>query len=382
MTKNKTLLTIALASLMGLAGCSVRGNSSVAGTSTPASSVSSAVDIQDPYAAVLAGIDLTKATNDTTEGAIANGYAEENVAYGWVSYTAYGSGYGVAVKLTFADQKITDIAIGAPASNVHNFTPSYATGNGAAAYATYKANFLTNVKAAVKTKDPIIVANALKDAVADPTKGEYGTFTPVDDYKFVGTGASQTDSRTNVAIYQACKAYVIANEASYDPFTTVFSAITVDTDTIPSTGVVNGNGFKDTADNKIAYGYTIYTNQYKSNYAAAVKITTDSASKITAVELGLPLAGAHNFTPMYLAKAGFNAFIDYSLNIQKVVNTTFVGKTVDQAVTAIGTPAIDLTSQYGTFTPSVDFVVTTGATQTDARTGLAIFAALNALKAA
>jgi hypothetical protein len=382
--KKNLFAALTLVATFGLGSCSLRESSSVSSSTSTSSSTPSAIvssstsSFSDPLAVTISGLDLTKATNHTVTNngvttpdasSLSNGYVDGANAYGWVEYTAYGSKYGVAIKLTVVDNKIANIVIGVPEDGVHNFTPMYAESTGASEAKTYLATFVTNVNAALMNKSVLEIASAFKNAAVDP---DASTFTPVSDGRFVGAGATQTDSRTDVAVFEACYAYVIKNSDSFDPFHTVFTDITgIDTANIPTTGAITGSGLRKGATT--VYGWSIYS-AYSSSYAAALKLTVDSSAVITAVELGLPIAGAHNFTPRYIM-TGIDTFYKYCSTAQSTLNAALVGKTINAALaTTYGTAVIDLTAK--TFTPAVTFIGA-GATQTDSRINLAILGAIN-----
>jgi hypothetical protein len=383
MKKKSLFAALSLIATLGLASCSYRSNSSTGTSSAAASSASSVASssaavssvsesssalANDPYSAVIPGLDLTAGTNAAADSA-ANGYSDAagSTAFGWVEYTAYGSKYGCAVKITFADGKAVAIVIGVPEDGAHNFTPMYAADKGASEYATYVKSLQTNVEAAIVGKSALELANALKDVKVNDS----GTFTPADGYKFVGTGATQTDSRTDMAIYQACLAYTATHSLQFDPFSTVFSAIS--NPTSPTTGTVTGQGIYASAENAL-YGWALY-NSWSSDYGAALKLTIDTSSKVTAVALGLPKAGAHNYTPKYIIKGGIATFYTYCTTVKSALETALIGKSISELATAYASCAIDLTGS--TFTPATRFVGT-GATQTDTRLGIAVEGACQA----
>ncbi len=383
--KKAQLLLVSLLSIGLLASCDSRSVDSSSEESSAAESSAEEISSEesseedasvfstsiedDPYAAVLEGLDTTNGTQYETyydskneEIGGAYGYANGSVGYGWIEYESYGSSYGVAIAVTFDDNhEATAVEIGAPADGTHNYTPYYAMSfeAGYAEYLVYLANVESAVEGATIGLDAAELYTAFADSEIDPTAS---TYTPGES--LVGAGCTQTDARLGIAIKYAAEAYIVNMT---DPSSEVISALELTSadagETAASKGVL-GTG--------VAYGGVYYTS-WGAYYGAAVAISYDSSNVITGVEVGVPFEEAHNFTPSYKASAPVS-YYNYVINYAAHLSAALVGQTINSDLANIWS-AGELT----TYTSASTLTVDAGATQTYARATVAVYAALQAV---
>ena len=393
--KNKKLLFVAsLLSVMTLASCSVEefcgtnGNNSSTGGDTSTSTVEVAKDI---YGNIIPDLDMDKAehtfqtisgkaqsegSTQTYDGEIA-GYVEGNVAYGWAAYEVqeWYSHYGAAVKITFSDEgKALSVQIGVPSSEYHNFTPSYAASNDKA-YQDYLSNLQTNISNLVVGHSALEIVDAVQDTKINVTDSEK-PFVPGDD-SVLGSGATQTETRTEGAVLAAAGSWLIDHDPiNNNTFKQVSDYWTANKDSIPTKGVVNAYVEQDNTDANVYYSSLIYS-QWNNYYGIALKATVDANKKITNLEYGVPLAEAHNYTPMY-ADQHISIYLDYLANFEKDLDTFLLNKDLT-TVNFTASPSVNISDNK--YTPGIheDETVYAGTTQSYARAGVAIQALVNAI---
>lgn len=150
------------------------------------------------------------------------GLKKEGYVYGYTVYYIAGwkSYYGAAVKLSYdAEKKITAIETGEPTIKdgklrpaATNFTAKYtffSSTESRTAYHTY----YTTVKSAI---EKALVGKTINEALAqefagakveiNPADLEATKYDVVEKYRYVGAGATQTDTRISAAIYGALQA--------------------------------------------------------------------------------------------------------------------------------------------------------------------------------
>ena len=376
--KKANLVLASLLSLVVLASCETESTSTSSESVDESSAFSTSIE-DDPYAAVLSGLDTTLGTayetyTDSSDEEIggAYGYVSGNIAYGWVEYTSYGASYGVAVAVTFNDaNEATGIEIGAPADGSHNYTPYYAMSYeaGYAEYQVYLANVESAVTNATVGEDAGEIYSAFAGTELDPTTS---TFTP--GVSLVGAGATQTDARLGIAIKYAAESWILNLE---DPASTdysselgVTSADALEAATTVAASTTDANG------NTVLYGAVHYTS-WGAYYGAAVEITVAN-NVITSVEWGVPYAEAHNFTPMYKTSAPLS-YWNYVNNWNSVYSYRLVGQILNSDLLAVWTGYGIGTDDSGstTYTSPALVTVDAGATQSYARGSMAVLAALD-----
>ena len=419
MKLNKLLVLVSLVGL-GATSCTPRSRSVsgiCGGTSTTNSSTATGgdtntstglgFDTTDPYTGVLEGLDTNKAAVDYSKTVLYKGYATDDndkVCYGWEDYTVEswgGAKYGVAVKLTFDDNgKIEDVVIGAPGEGYSNFSSSYADSTGKKIYLTkYLASERANVLAVIKGKTAYELIKAFNGLKCDDSGSEGMTKWKVSEdetYDFMGTGATQTDTRLQIAIKNACLAFV-NTETGYNAYDPLYNGgnylLTDDTlaeqakalsetaESADADTAVSGHCVK--VDETTYVGFAAYSvPAWWSFYGAGVEIKVDSSKKITGVKLGYPyrVSGTwHNFTPSYI-KTNPAAYYAYVTETTKNVESFLINKTVDSTLLSkVSSATLSIRNGEGggqSIDNATKFVTEAGASQTNARLNLAIAGAL------
>lgn len=356
------------------------GNSSQTSETTDSSSSTGTVTLPDnPYSTVLEGLDQEKAnTYITATDLSGSGYVDGDYAYGWCQYSVEawgGATYGAAVRIQFnEDHAVTNVEIGASSESATFFTSSYASGNGYESYMKMVYSLNAQVNLAIRGLTPMEILTAFEGLKIDDTGGEgmsNWTTCEDEDYAFIGTGATQTDTRIQKAIYNATVAYCMDSSfnTDADPFWNSFATELGN----PTSTSEHVNDAVKTSDGAI--GYYLY-NSWGSDYGAAVKLTVDSNNVITSYTLGKPTEASHNFTPMYIG-SNPSAYLDY-LNINAALTPLLVGKTCNAEL------ADSFAASYAdsSFTVSGTNYISAGATQSCARTNMSIVAAIEAILAA
>lgn len=418
MKLNKMLVCLALVGL-GATSCTPRNraNGGICGGSTAGSTTGAGdntgaglkFDTKDPYSGVLSGLDKTKAPKDYSGNISYEGYVgDDDYCYGWEDYTVEawgGAKYGVAVKLKFNEiGAVEDLEIGAPEEGYTNFSSNYGDGSIAAIgqeiYLTkYLKSEKANVLAAIKGKSAAELMHAFAGLKCDDTGSEgMDKWTTCKDeaYNFMGTGATQTNTRLQLAIAHACIAYVNSAEGynAYDPFyNNGRYLITEETQVATAKAMMEVAGEAE----KAITGHAIKTSEYQyvgfaayqvpawySYYGAGVRLTVNEEKTIVAADLGYPFdvqSAWHNFTPSYI-QTNPSAYFDYVMNSQDRIDDLLIGKTVNSELLQKVNAATMVIPANGKEGGSQDaknatqFVTEGGATQTNARINLAITAAL------
>lgn len=406
-----------LASLMliglGATSCTPRNrvNGGICGGTTNSSTGSNAgntqtgigFDTKDPYSGVLTGLDTSKANKSF------KGYVTEDpkVCYGWEDYTVeswHGAKYGVAVKLTFNDKGlIDDIEIGAPGEGYTNFSSQYGDGSiikdGQRIYLTkYLASEKANILSVIKGRPAYELIKAFDGLKCDDSGSEGMDKWKVSNdstFAFLGAGATQTDTRLQIAIYNACLAFVNNDFGykTYDPFENGGKFLITDEAQVAEakskmlTGSnevntpVTANGFK------VADGHFVGFAAYKSwgsPYGAGIEISVGADKKVNSVTLGYPYAldsdskPWHNFTPSYI-KSSALSYYNYVTETEKNVKAYLLGKEVNQTLldgVNKATMSIGKDSKENLAGNQNFLDIKTGATQTNVRLNMAIAGAL------
>lgn len=387
-------------------GTSGNSTNSTAGTSN----TGIGFDTKDPYSGVLTGLDTSKAAKDYSKKVLYKGYATEDpkICYGWEDYTVEkwgGAKYGVAVKLTFNDKGLVDdIEIGAPGEGYTNFSAKYGDGSlskdGQKIYLTkYLASEKANILSVIKGRPAYELIKAFDGLKCDNTGSEGMDKWKVSEdstFAFLGAGATQTDTRLQIAIYNACLAFVNTSFGykAYDPLENggkflitdetlvntakgmMNTAASADADT-----TVTANGLKVSDGHFVGFA-AYYIPQWYSTYGAGIEISVGSDNKIDGVTLGYPFAikgDWHNYTPSYI-KTNPTAYYNYITETEKDVKAYLLGKEVNQALLD-GVKNATLTVRNGeggsqSLGDAQKFVDMAGATQTNARLNMAIAGAL------
>lgn len=415
MKLNKLLVCLALVGL-GATSCTPRnrsnggicgGGSNAGGSNAGESGAGVKFDTTDPYKGVLEGLDTSKSNKDYS-GNILKGYvASDNVCYGWTDYVVEswgGAKYGVAVKLTFNEVGLVDdIEIGAPAEGYTNFSSNYGDGSiasvGQEIYLTkYLKSERANVLAVIKGKSAPELLSAFGGLKCDDSGAEGMDKWKVrsdDTYDFMGTGATQTDTRLQTAIFNACNAYVSSTNgySKYDPFYNdgeyllpdemadeIKPLIIASSDTEQT---ITGHSVK-LSDN-LYVGFAAYQ-AWGAYYGAGISVVVDPDKKIQDVSLGYPVnvgkEGAwHNFTPSYIV-TNPTAYWNYVLNFEKNVENLLLDQTVNQDLINKVNKASMVIPPSGKeggnqSIDAQDFAEAAGATQSSARMNMAISAVLS-----
>ncbi len=186
--------------------------------------------------------------------------------------------------------------------------------------------------------------------------------------------SSETTSSSSETTSSGEESSVFSTSIEDDPYAEVLSGLDTTLGTSYETytdssdeeiggayGYVSGN---------IAYGWVEYTS-YGASYGVAVAVTFDAANVATAIEIGAPSDGSHNYTPYYAMsyEAGYAEYLVYLANVESAVTNATVGEDAGEIYSAFADTELDPTAS--TFTPGVS-LVGAGATQTDARLGIAI----------
>ena len=167
-----------------------------------------------------AELTLTKGTDIKDNTFTVGGLKKEGYVYGYTVYyiAAWKSYYGAAVKLSYdAEKKITAIETGEPtikdpssewAASATNFTAKYTFTSTESRTAYHK--YYTTVKSEI---EKALVGKTINEALAQEFAGakveinladlEATKYDVVEKYRYVGTGATQTDTRISAAIYGA-----------------------------------------------------------------------------------------------------------------------------------------------------------------------------------
>ena len=325
MKNKKLLLVVPLLSLTTLAGCSLRTPSDLVEPSTPpASSTTSSEDpdiATDIFSNPLPGLNVeNENTYDFSD--CVHSYVVGNVAYGWVQYESWGNQYGVAVKVTFdSNNKALALQIGAPGENVHNFTPSWAAGDGKDYYPEYLANLQGNMEKLILGKTDYAITDALKTVTVDPEESNY---TAVDT---IIAHATQTNARTEIAVLAASVAHLIERDAINTNVIDEVSDYLDENNLKPTSNStsVTASGFQSSTDSSIYYGFSVYMS-WSSIYGVAIKAKVEN-KVIKEIEVGVPCEGAHNFTPMYaVSTGGVQAYVNYVDTYEETLSKALVGK--------------------------------------------------------
>lgn len=415
MNKFKKLFSIAALSTLFLAGCDVRaicpvGDSSSSSTSDTGSS--SATVATDIFGNVLP--DLNKeATNvhtyqtisgkaqqegstQTYSGEVAGYWDGKNVAYGWAEYTVeeWYSTYGVAVKIAFDDNgKALSVQIGAPTAGAHNFTPSYAESM-PDVYDEYLNELQNEVNALVVGRNAKDIAFDCCDFTIDPVAEKASDQFIPSDNDLLPAGATQTETRTEAAVFAAAASWLYDKEGWIEATTvgdkttyelphdainnTLFPEVEADIqkETIPTSGNALTKGFKGT--DGAYYSYIAYSS-WRNIYGVALKATVDDANKITALEFGVPQKGAHNFTPMY-ADSNFKTYVQYLKHYESDIENFLLNKDLS-TLDLKNTPVYNV-DQGGEVNPGfLQSNVIAGATQSYTRGAVAVYSLVNAILA-
>lgn len=420
MNKFKKLFSIAALSTLFLAGCDVRaicpvGDSSSSSTSDTGSS--SATVATDIFGNVLP--DLNKeATNvhtyetisgkaqqegstQTYSGEVAGYWDGKNVAYGWAEYTVeeWSSTYGVAVKIAFDDNgKALSVQIGAPTAGAHNFTPMYAETD-PDVYDEYLNELQNEVNALVVGRNAKDIAFDCCDFIIEPAaEDKSGQFIPSDG-DLLPAGATQTETRTEAAVFAAAASWLYDHDGWVKATTTtgtdgktsttydlpkdeinnaLFSEVEADikNETIPTSGTALTKGFKGT--DGAYYSYIAYES-WHNIYGVALKATVDDTNKITALEFGVPQEGAHNFTSSY-AGTNFKTYIQYLKHYESDIKNFLLNKDLS-TLDLKNTPVYNV-DQGGEVNPGfLQSNVIAGATQSYTRGAVAVYSLVNAILA-
>ncbi len=121
----------------------------------------------------------------------------------------------------------------------------------------------------------------------------------------------------------------------------------------------------------VAYGWVEYTS-WGSSYGVAIAITFDAETEEAIdVVIGAPADGTHNYTPYYAMsyEEGYAEYLVYLANVESAVDTAVLNYDAAEIYTAFEDSVLDPTAS--TYTPG-ESLVGAGATQTDARLGIAI----------
>ena len=167
-----------------------------------------------------AELTLTKGTDIKDNTFTVGGLKKEGYVYGYTVYyiAAWKSYYGAAVKLSYdAEKKITAIETGEPTItdpsiewgvSATNFTAKYTFFSTESRTAYYK--YYTTVKSEIENA---LVGKTINEALAQEFAGakveinladlEATKYDVVETYRYVGAGATQTDTRISAAIYGA-----------------------------------------------------------------------------------------------------------------------------------------------------------------------------------
>ena len=387
--KNKNLLFAAsLLSVVSLAGCTVEEfcgtntNPPIETTPSEGDGGTTAPTVEtDIFANVIPGLDRSEdnkgihtfqkiegvagqeGSTQTYSGAVAGYFDGKNVAYGWAEYTVkeWYSTYGVAVKVTFSDDgKALSLQIGAPSEGAHNFTPSYAQTN-PTAYEDYLTNLQANTEKIVLGKTARELVNALKDYKIDvEAEKQADQFIPADG-SILGTGATQSETRVEAAVYAAAGSWLIdhdsINNTTFEPVSSYWAD---KKDTITDKAVAH----HVSNDGSTYYSSVVYSS-WGNYYGIALKATVQD-KKITALDFGVPFEGAHNFTPMY-ADQNIDLYLNYLDNFEKKFRDHIVNK--ELTADLVKGASIDLTKgEYY----SIDGVVSAKETQSYARASVAL----------
>lgn len=431
MNQKKTKALIGLLALFSLASCTVRGKRETpaagdsTGTSCPADGTSGNKEEEwtvieagaDPYAAVLEGLDKSKAehtgySSDAHTEDQGDGYYDttDGWAYGWAMYTVASWGnaaYGVAVKMKFDENHLfKDIKVGAPAEGYTDFSSSYADGSimkiGNKIYTQeYCKRLEKDIMGALFGMPAYDIMAAFAGLHMDDTGSEGMEKWIVredETYDLLGTGATQTDTRLQKAMYHASLAYCVDNYNALDPFYNEGNyLITDDTKVKEATAMMEvasdeaettlkAHGIKTSDTTYVGFG-AYQVPAWYSYYGAGIELTVDSAKKITSVKLGYPFAvvGAwHNFTPSYI-QTNPQAFADYVANCKNSVEELLLNQTVNNdLVNKVDNTTMVIPKngkEGGSQSAEEKFVTTAGGTQTNSRLNLAILGALNAILA-
>ena len=187
--------------------------------------------------------------------------------------------------------------------------------------------------------------------------------------------ASAAESTSAVASVETSSAEFVA-----DPYDAVIEGLDKSKAGAYTSGNLNGY-----AEGSVAYGWCEYTVEaWYSTYGCAVKITFDEDNKVTDVVLGQATEGAHNFTASYAKAAGADAYANYLANSLANIKAALVGKDALDLAHALSGAKVRVADDYAT-TYDADFIAVdgfkfagAGATQTDARTDVALLNALSA----
>ena len=168
-----------------------------------------------------AELTLTKGTDIKDNTFTVGGLKKEGYVYGYTVYyiAAWKSYYGAAVKLSYdAEKKITAIETGEPTITdgklrpaATNFTAKYTFTSTESRTAYHK--YYTAVKSEI---EKALVGKTINEALAqefagakveiNPADLEATKYDVVEKYRYVGAGATQTDTRISAAIYGALQA--------------------------------------------------------------------------------------------------------------------------------------------------------------------------------
>jgi|GEM_PF-1907475 len=313
-------------------------------------------------------------------------------AYGYAGYQQWGSVYGGSVHITTypGTKKIKGVKLGTPIVGAHNFTPMYALNN--------PAGFLNFYQNAQNTMNQTLVGKTVTQELVDSFKSSIvlqagegnSTYTPAAGGRFVGTGATQTDTRLDMGVHAALEK-ILSDDAAVevDPTSeadTVLPGLDVSKGTYRTNPNYsknqdwNGYSEAETDGDIDAYGWKRYENPYAkgSYYGAAVKLVIDkTAGTIKDVVVGLPKDGDVNLTSLYQAyysDEDVEAFENYFLYLPSNLKAALLGKKPEDVYYAtMGAQADGTTFLTG----SLDFLGA-GATQTTSRINVALFEASSA----
>lgn len=318
-------------------------------------------------------------------------------SYGYSRYQQYNSYYGAAVKIKVKANNVIDhVYVGTPRKKAHNFTPWYSLVDPDNFIQFYQQaeELLNNALAGkVVTKE---LRNKFASAKINLTGGEGAVRVPSENGHFLNAGATQTNTRLDLAIASARQG-ILDTETKPEPDKGgIVDEALAGANTVAEGSKVsynhtkadysgpeeNQNGYYNTTT-KTAYGWRRYENPWAkgSYYGAAVAIKFDDNRKVESVKVGVPQSGDVNRTSIYRAHYDSDPiYLDnYAQYLQQDRSAALKGNSASDIYGATLAASVKNNEGNLIFTPGDYDFLGAGATQTTSRINVALFEAAAAV---
>lgn len=300
-------------------------------------------------------------------------------SYGYSVYTKYGSQYGAAVKIaTYPNKTIRHVYVGTPTFASHNFTPWYAL--------TAPDQFLSFYQSAEDNVNKALVGKVIDEALLEKYSKAVPGLVPADD-RFVGTGATQTDSRLASALYAALQG-VLSSDPVKDPDEALSAQkalagldMAKGTNAFGKdyvTPIAERNGYY-LAEQRTAYGWRRYESPWEKGkfYSAATKIVFDENGLVSDTDVGVAKEGDILLTSIYEAAQKDSPLFEenYALYLKQDMKSILLGRSAAEIFRSTLYASVNVSERDSIYQPGDYDFLGAGATQTTARINTALYQA-------